>query len=94
MRVNEMWISMSERLDVPRSHAANLRGRNCARNSMRNARLNLLLMTAVATFAARAVHGQGFTPAEAAGRMSVADGLEVRLVAAEPLLTPAGRHRV
>ena len=29
---------------------------------------------------------QGFAPAEAAGHMSVADGLEVRLVAAEPLI--------
>ena len=32
------------------------------------------------------VHAQGFSPAEAGGRMSVADGLEVRLVAAEPLI--------
>ena len=32
------------------------------------------------------VRAQGFSPAEAAGRMSVADGLEVRLVAAEPLI--------
>jgi hypothetical protein len=32
------------------------------------------------------VRAQGFAPAEAAGHMSVADGLEVRLVAAEPLI--------
>ena len=32
------------------------------------------------------VHAQGFAPAEAAGRMSAADGLVVCLVAAEPLI--------
>jgi putative membrane-bound dehydrogenase-like protein len=32
------------------------------------------------------VRAQGFSPAEAGGRMSVADGLEVRLVASEPLI--------
>ena len=43
---------------------------------------------AVAALAASApsASAQGFAPAEAAGRMSVAEGLEVRLVAAEPLI--------
>lgn len=31
-------------------------------------------------------HAQGFSPAEAPGKMSVPDGLEVRLVASEPLI--------
>ena len=34
----------------------------------------------------RTAEAQGFAPAEAARRMSVADGLEVRLVAAEPMI--------
>jgi putative membrane-bound dehydrogenase-like protein len=46
----------------------------------------LLAGLAALALAARTVHAQGFTPAEAAPRMSVADGLEVRLVAAEPLV--------
>lgn len=43
---------------------------------------------AVAALAASAplASAQGFAPAEAARRMSVAEGLEVRLVAAEPLI--------
>ena len=45
-----------------------------------------VLMAGLATFSARTAQAQGFAPTEAARRMSVADGLEVRLVAAEPLI--------
>ena len=47
-----------------------------------------LVLAGLAIFAhvPTSVRAQGFAPAEAAGRMSVADGLEVRLVAAEPLI--------
>jgi putative membrane-bound dehydrogenase-like protein len=50
---------------------------------MRQVIVNFVLL---ATLTARAVQAQGYIPTEAAGRMAVADGLEVRLVAAEPLI--------
>ncbi len=53
---------------------------------MRNTLVHLFLTTAVAVFAAMPVQAQGFAPAEAARQMFVPDGLEVRLVAAEPLI--------
>ncbi len=50
--------------------------------------LHFLVLAGLASFAPapQSAHAQGFAPTEAAGRMSVADGLEVRLVAAEPLI--------
>jgi glucose/arabinose dehydrogenase len=50
-------------------------------------RYRLLLFVSGALFlGARVVRAQGFVAEEAAGRMSAAGGLEVRLVAAEPLV--------
>ena len=46
----------------------------------------IIQMVLLATLIARAAQAQGHAPAEAAGRMSGAEGLEVRLVAAEPLV--------
>jgi putative membrane-bound dehydrogenase-like protein len=40
----------------------------------------------LAALTAESVRAQGYAPADAAGRMTVADGLEVRLIAAEPLI--------
>ena len=53
---------------------------------MRHILAHFLLMSVVAMLAARPTQAQGFAPTEAAGQMSVADGLDVRLVAAEPLI--------
>jgi hypothetical protein len=53
---------------------------------MRQVAVHFVLLAGLATFAARVVLAQGFAPAEAAGRMSVSDQLEVRLVAAEPMI--------
>ena len=53
---------------------------------MRHVHVHFLLTSAVAVFAAGPIQAQGFAPAAAAGQMSIADGLEVRLVAAEPLI--------
>lgn len=49
------------------------------------ARVSLLLLAAFALLS-RTAGGQGYAPEDAARRMSVASGLEVRLVASEPLI--------
>jgi putative membrane-bound dehydrogenase-like protein len=46
----------------------------------------ILPLLGLAPFLPATVGAQGFAPGEAAGRMSVAEGLEVRLVAAEPMV--------
>ena len=50
------------------------------------ARVTILLLLGVLSLDLRIAMGQGFSAAEAAGRMSVADGLEVRLFASEPMV--------
>ena len=52
---------------------------------LRRFALNLLVLNACA-FLAPAALGQGYAPEEAVRRMSVASGLEARLVASEPLI--------
>ena len=54
--------------------------------------VRLLAMTA-AILASRPVHAQGFSPEEAIKRMKVADGFEVKLVAAEPMVRQPVDHR-
>src|SRR5262249_47782123 len=54
-------------------------------NSERQLGATLLLLGAL-SFLPCTAHGQGFAPQDAARRMSVAKGLEVRLVASEPLV--------
>jgi putative membrane-bound dehydrogenase-like protein len=51
-----------------------------------SARTSLLIVLLFGLLAPAPARGQGFTPEETAGRMTVADGLEVRLVASEPLI--------
>ena len=53
---------------------------------MRRIFVHVPLLLVLTIVVGRPVQAQGFAPAKAAGRMSVADGLEVRLVAAEPLI--------
>jgi putative membrane-bound dehydrogenase-like protein len=50
------------------------------------ARLTLLAVTAAAALSTRGIYAQGYPAADAPGHMTVAAGLEVRLVAAEPLV--------
>ena len=57
-----------------------------AARSRRRVSSLVILLAGLATLAARTVEAQGFSPEEAAGRMTVADGFEVQLVAAEPLV--------
>ena len=45
-----------------------------------------LLLSAACAFLPPPATGQGYAPEEAARRMSIASGLEVRLVASEPLI--------
>src|SRR5207248_5989216 len=53
---------------------------------MSRVRALILLLVSLFTLADRTATAQGYPPAEAAKRMSVADGLEVRLFAAEPMV--------
>ena len=53
---------------------------------MSRIRVKLLLLVGSFLLMSRSVTAQGFLPSEAARRMSVAEGLEVRLVAAEPMI--------
>lgn len=53
---------------------------------MKNAGLYAVFFLGCSVWIAPRTHAQGFPPAKAAGKMTVADGLAVRLFAAEPLV--------
>lgn len=74
------FVKPEIKTNMPHIHSQDITPHNRSRVTI----LPLIIVTTTLLFSGANLHAQGYAPAEAAGKMTVLDGFEVELVAAEP----------